>query len=90
MVDRQRDIAVFKEGNHIIHILKRRSSEGDDAWLSGRGNLLQQHPVVGIRAGDLDDRKVELNAPVHRFLVERRGHRNTPVLDDCLDHLGIV
>ena len=64
MIDSQRDTSIFEEGHHIVHILKRGAAKGDDAGLARPSNLLEEHPVVGVSAGDLDNRQVEFHTPV--------------------------
>ena len=90
VVNRQGNVAVFKEGDDIVHILERSGAKGDDAGLAGSRDALEQQPVVGIGTGDLDDRHVEIDAPIDGFFVERGCHGNAAALFDGLDHDGVV
>lgn len=90
VIDGERDVAVLEEGDDVVHVLERCGAEGDDAGFAGGGNALDEHPVVTVSAGDLDDREVEFHAPIDGLFVERGGHRDAATLTDGLDEGGVV
>ena len=90
MVQRQGDLPVREEGDEVVHILQAAPAGAGDDGLAGPGDLLDEYPVVHVRAGQLDDLHAQLLAEVHAGLVERGGHADAPVEPDLLGQLGEV
>ena len=86
VVECQRDIALFEERHQVIKVFFRSAAGGGNGGTASRGNLLDQCPVVHVRAGQLDDGHVEFHTQIHRGLIERRCHRNAAEVSDFFDH----
>ena len=54
------------------------------------GDLLDQHPVVDVRAGELEDLDTKFAAEVDGGLVERRRHGDAAGLADGVDQRRVV
>ena len=65
VVQRQRYIAMLKKHDQIIKIFLRHPAGRNNDRPACFGNFFQQHPVVIVCAGHLDDRHVELDTPVN-------------------------
>src|SRR6266511_108917 len=90
MVDGQGNVAVVEELHQVVDVLERRAAGGDDHRLLRRGDLFDQHPVVQVRAGDLEDLDAELAAQIHGVLIERRGHADAVGLPDRLHQADVI
>ena len=85
VIDGERDVAVGEEGDDVVDVLERGAAGGDDDGLLGLGDLFDEHPVVDVGAGDLDDGDAEFDAEVDGALVEWRGHGDAAGFADGLD-----
>src|SRR5215471_2514275 len=90
VIDSQRDVSPFKEVDQIIEVFLRCAPGRDDHWPPRPRDLLQQRPIVHIRARDLYDGHVEVDTEVHRRLIERRGHGQTRDLLDLVHETGEI
>src|SRR5688500_2368371 len=86
MVERERYVAPLEEDDHVIEVLLRSTACGNDYRPPGRSNLLQQYPVVHVRACYFDDREVELDAKINGIFIERRRHGDASAIFHLLDH----
>ena len=82
MVDRQRDVAVLEERDEVVEVLQRRSAGAGDDRFARFGGPFDKRPIVEIGAGELDERKSELDAQVDALFVERSSTRDATALFD--------
>src|SRR5208282_2869678 len=89
MIDRQRNVPVVKKPHQVINVLEGGSASRNNDRLLGLGDFFDQHPVVQVGAGDLEDLDAEFAADIDRALVEGRGHGNTTGLADTFHQRGV-
>ena len=90
VIDREREIAVLEEDDEVVKVLERAPSGGDDDGLAGRGDLLNEHPVVAVGTGDLEDLHTKLLTQVDGGFIERRGHRHASGFAGGLDQGAVL
>lgn len=90
MIDCEGDVAVREESDDVVHVFEGGTASGDDGGLLGAGDLFDEHPVIEVGAGDLDDGNAEFDTEVDRALVEGSGGGDAARLTDGLDEGGVL
>ena len=84
MIERKGNVPTIEKRNEVVHIAKRSAPRRSDYRLTGLRYLLDENPVIAVRAGNLENRNAELTAEIDRAFIKRRRQRQASSVANSL------